>query len=137
MRRTIPVVLAFVLALALIPGTAISGNRKTGITHNCHGAKVRPARIVFACGDGNFYATRLRWKRWDENVAKAWGKFHLNDCTPGCAAGTFHEVKGKLTVRGRQWCSSIDRYVFKRARVRFARSVNGERRSSFGLFCPL
>ena len=58
-----------------------------GCTSKVH---VRPHTVVFACGDGNFFATRLRWTRWDASQAFATGIGHQNDCTPDCAGGRFH-----------------------------------------------
>jgi hypothetical protein len=45
---------------------------------------------MVACGDGNFYLTRLNWSRWAETAAWARGIGHLNDCQPNCAEGHFH-----------------------------------------------
>jgi hypothetical protein len=52
---------------------------------------------MFACGDGNFYATSLHWSRWSATSAVASGIGHQNDCTPNCAAGHFHTYP--VTVR--------------------------------------
>jgi hypothetical protein len=62
----------------------------TVLTGCSHRAQVRPHEVVFACGDGNFYATGLRWSRWSRADARAAGTGHQNDCTPSCAAGRFH-----------------------------------------------
>ena len=69
----------------------------TVLTGCAHHAEVRPARVVFACGDGNFYATGLSWTHWGTADAEATGAGHQNDCTPDCAAGHFHTYK--LRVR--------------------------------------
>jgi hypothetical protein len=55
--------------------------------------EVRPRTIVFACGDGNFFATSLRWTRWDASLATATGMGHQNDCKPDCARGHFHAYR--------------------------------------------
>jgi hypothetical protein len=62
-----------------------------------HKASVRPAEIVIACADANFYVDRLRWTRWTATEAVASGIAHRNDCKPYCAAGRFHATP--LTVR--------------------------------------
>ena len=69
----------------------------TVFTGCAHSPVVRPAAVVFACGDGNFYATGLSWTHWGSDDAKAAGVGHQNDCTPYCAAGHFHTYK--LRVR--------------------------------------
>lgn len=62
----------------------------TVFTGCAHHPVVRPASIVFACGDGNFYATSLHWSSWGATSAAAAGVGHQNDCKPDCAAGHFH-----------------------------------------------
>jgi hypothetical protein len=54
-----------------------------------HEPAVRPAQIVLACGDGNFYAAGLRWTSWTSSSATATGVGRQNDCNPYCAAGHF------------------------------------------------
>src|SRR5207245_7757537 len=36
---------------------------KSFFARSAHGT-VRPRSIVLACGDGNFYVTRIAWSRW-------------------------------------------------------------------------
>jgi len=62
-----------------------------------HKPVMRPASIVFACADANFYADHLHWTAWTASGATARGTGHQNDCTPNCAAGRFHSFP--ITVR--------------------------------------
>lgn len=62
-----------------------------------HKPQVRPASVVIACADANFYVDRLHWKSWGRRTAVAIGQGHRNDCTPDCAAGRFHAFP--LSVR--------------------------------------
>jgi hypothetical protein len=78
-----------VLAVLAVAATVL-----TGCAHTPH---VRPAQVVFACGDGNFYATALHWSHWGSSDAEAAGTGHQNDCTPDCAGGKFHAYP--LSVR--------------------------------------
>ena len=59
----------------------------------------RPARVIVACADANFYVDHLRWTSWKASSATATGTAHANDCTPYCAAGHFHafEVRVRLS----------------------------------------
>jgi hypothetical protein len=50
---------------------------------------VRPRSIVLACGDGNFYLTRIAWTRWGTREALGVGVGDQNDCLPDCARGRF------------------------------------------------
>jgi hypothetical protein len=62
-----------------------------------HKPQIRPASVVIACADANFYADHIRWRSWSANGAVGTGIAHRNDCTPNCAAGHFHA--SKVTVR--------------------------------------
>ena len=78
----------------MLAAVALAATVLTGCGHH---AQVRPRLVVFACGDGNFYATGLRWSQWSADGAAATGTGHQNDCTPNCAAGHFHAYP--MTVR--------------------------------------
>jgi len=67
---------------------------------------VRPAVIVIACGDGNFYVDTLRWSSWGARSATATGLGHLNDCTPYCAAGKFHTYRLSIRLDRRALCGA-------------------------------
>jgi len=69
----------------------------TVLTGCAHKPAVRPAEVVFACADANFYAAGLHWSHWGTKDAEATGVGHENDCTPNCAAGHFHRYP--LSVR--------------------------------------
>jgi len=95
-----------VLAVLAVAATVL-----TGCAHVPH---VRPTQVVFACGDGNFYATALRWSHWGSDDAEATGIGHQNDCTPNCAAGRFHTYtlavrlsRPVVCVRGRREFSRL------------------------------
>lgn len=77
---------ALVVALALV-------HPKPVWVDCSHRADVRPAGIVIACGDGNFWLNRLTWKTWGAKSATATGVGHLNDCTPYCYSGHFHAYR--------------------------------------------
>jgi hypothetical protein len=134
MRRTAALSLLF-LGVGLVPPSA-EAKPITYVTHDCQHVKVKPRAILFACGDGNFYVKRLHWRAWHLRRAVAHGVYHFNDCKPDCARGTFHKRRGRLVLRRRLWCPDIDKFVFRRAKVRYKRPWNGKRRFSFRLFCP-
>ena len=91
--------IAVLAALALSPGFA--GCRAYTAQHPVLVA--RPSSIVFACADGNFYATRLRWTSWGA-TAQARGTAHANDCKPYCAAGHFHTYRVAVTLSRPKRC---------------------------------
>jgi hypothetical protein len=59
---------------------------------------VRPRSIMLACGDGNFYLTRIAWSRWTMREARGVGVGHQNDCVPDCARGRFHSYRVALRL---------------------------------------
>jgi hypothetical protein len=138
MRRRIAATAAAVLALvALTAGGAWAGNERTAITDDCVHVAERPTSIVFACADGGFLVRHLDWSSWRRNHASARGVFRENDCDPSCAEGHVHTRPGLLRVHGRRWCPDIERYVFRRAVIRFDAPLLGRDEMRFGLSCPL
>ncbi|HET7481449.1 MAG TPA: hypothetical protein VFK89_01180 [Actinomycetota bacterium] len=126
-----------VLAALFVPVSA-GGAEPTYVTHDCVSTRMEPSQIMFACGDGGFYVKHLHWSSWYRMHAHGRGVFHLNDCDPSCAGGTFHSRRGTLSLRYRLWCPDVHRWVFKRAKIRYDRPFPGHRRKeSFRLYCPL
>ncbi len=122
------------IVLAAVPAQA---GRQTFTVSDCRHVEIRPERIMFACADGDFYATHLEWQRWRPFRAFGQGLFHQNDCRPSCAEGTFHARRGRPALRRRLWCPKAHAYVFRRATVVYRQPLLGRVRSSFRLFCPI
>jgi hypothetical protein len=80
--------------------------------------KVRPRSIVVACGDGNFYLTKLKWSLWTVKSGLGAGVGHQNDCIPYCARGHFHSYSVSVTVSRPVNCKK-DRLEFTRLAYRF------------------
>jgi hypothetical protein len=93
-------VVALAAGVAIVFAAAGSGASVPTVQTRCTptSGKVRPSRILIACGDGNFYVTSLRWSSWTPTGARGRGTAHQNDCKPYCAAGHFHSYRG-ITVR--------------------------------------
>ena len=90
-RRSLPEACRESMVAQLLASLAATAVVSTGCTHK---PSVRPAEIVVACADANFYVNRMRWTA-TEAVASGVGR--LNDCKPNCAAGHFHSAP--LTIR--------------------------------------
>jgi hypothetical protein len=123
-----------IVFLLSVPGFA---SETTYVTHDCLHTRMEPQHIMFACADGGYYVNHLHWRAWGVLKAVARGVYHMNDCRPSCAGGTFHTRRGKLVLRFRLWCPEVDRYVFRRAKVTYDRPWRGELRDSFRLYCPI
>ena len=128
-------VITALVAVLLVP-TAAGGGHPTFVSHNCTGVKVEPKKIMFACADGGFYVNHLEWKFWHRDRARATGIYHMNDCNPSCAGGTFHKRTGHIVLRDPERCPEIDKKVFTRATIVYDRPWRGETRERRQLFCP-
>jgi hypothetical protein len=138
MRKLLIAMLGLGLTSLLIaPVAGAARNERTRVTHNCTHTKVKPERIIFACGDGGFYATRLHWGHWGNFHARGHGIFHLNDCKPNCAEGTFHVRRGHIKLRRARFCHNVDHFVFRRAKIVYKHPFHGgDRVERERLFCP-
>src|SRR5437762_13262759 len=94
----------------------------TGCTHTAH---VRPSSIMIACGDGNFYITKLHWTRWAASIATATGIAHRNDCVPDCAGGRFHTFRVSVRLSNPVVCVA-GRREFATIRWRSADTASSE-----------
>lgn len=64
----------------------------------CDAYQRRPSEVTVACGDGNVRVVRLRWSEWNAAGAVGTGTWQHNDCSPSCAAGSFHDFPVRLTL---------------------------------------
>jgi len=128
-----------VVAIVLVAGAQpiAWASPATYVTDDCYHVRVRPDSIMFACADAGYTVTRLDWSTWRARTAVGRGVFHLNDCDPDCADGTYHRRRGQITMSGRRWCPDIDKYVFRRARVEYDHPLLDRSTTRFPLFCPL
>ena len=107
--RRVAVVL---LLLGLSAASATAAPASPPVFEGClTGPVVRPASIVVACADGNFYVSRLRWSAWTATAATATGTAHQNDCKPYCAAGHFHTYPVRVTATKRSRCGAAVYYA--------------------------
>lgn len=91
---------------------------------NCARLQSMPASMVITCADGNYALTGLRWQRWGSATATATGTARVNDCTPYCAAGHFHDYPVTVTANTLTRCGATPDYaritiVYRSARPRF------------------
>jgi hypothetical protein len=128
------------VAMGSVAGVSqVSAKRVTYVTApDCRHLKIEPHEILFACGDGGYYVDHLTWGRWDVTSAAGRGVFHINDCDPSCAGGTFHKRKGRIVLSKRTHCHEQNKYSFDKARIRYDKPYNGERRETVTrIGCPL
>jgi hypothetical protein len=103
--------LAIAASIASISVTATATAAPLPVFGGCTSrVGVRPASIVMACADGNFYVTRIRWTRWTARTAAGTGTGHLNDCRPNCAAGHFHTYRVAITLSHPLVCAGLNEF---------------------------
>lgn len=62
---------------------------------------VKPKEIVLACGDGNTFVSKIRWKKWTSTTATGVGTLTWNTCLPdNCAAGIVQKYRAKIELGG-------------------------------------
>jgi hypothetical protein len=135
--RRIVLLAAMIIAVsAIVPVGAAEATRRTFVDNNCHSVAFRPSYILFACGDGGFYATELAWSSWHPFRAAGRGIFHQNDCDPSCAGGTFHRVPGRIVLKRRGRCPGVHHYVFMRAVITFDETLLSRNQVRTDIGCP-
>ena len=134
--RRISLVVLVALAPLLAPALSSAAAHVTYVSPDCQRLHVRPESILFACGDGNYYASHLTWDRWEVKRAVGEGLFHQDDCRPNCADGTFHNRRGRIVLHGRVPCPGLHEKMFRRASVTYRRPLLGRSETSFRLLPP-
>ena len=61
---------------------------------------VEPSSLVLACADGGDRMTAMHWTSWAPTHATGTGIQSLNDCTPNCAMGHFHDYPVDISLTG-------------------------------------
>lgn len=130
---------AVVIALAL--GTA---HHSVPVFAGCgpETPQVRPSSLLVTCSGWNFLLAGLFWSRWNSTQADAKGVGLVNDCSPDCRNGRFHDYPVTVRLSRPRTCSN-GRREFTRFALRFVRAVPiGQRNTSFkspfysGAGCP-
>lgn len=60
---------------------------------DCVHPKVKPHKVMTACGDANEWATIKSYGSWRADEAWGNGRLHMNDCDPDCASGTMRAYR--------------------------------------------
>ena len=105
--RIVIALLASALAAGALAVPAGAGTKLPGLpTEMGPGYHVRPAEIDYTGdgsgvlggfdGHGHGHYGHLHWRFWTGQDAAGSGAVSINDCTPFCAAGTFHPFSVKV-----------------------------------------
>ena len=95
--------------------------------------QVEPASLVLACADGNYGFQGAHWTKWAPADAVGVGTEYLNDCTPNCAEGHFHDYPVDITLTGSDLVAQNEPFAYTRLtfsytaqRPPFTTLVNGK-----------
>jgi hypothetical protein len=77
-------------------------------------AEVEPSSFVLACGDGGDGLTSVHWTKWAPADAVGVGTEYLNDCTPNCASGHFHNYPVDISLAGSDLVAQNEPFAYTR-----------------------
>jgi hypothetical protein len=139
MKRAVRIAATVVAVSTVMPLGLASAQGRTYVSSNCTRFAIRPSSIVFTCADRGFYMTQGEWVRWHRYRAIGSALFHMNDCNPSCAGGTFHTMRGRIVLHHRERCpdSRRLRHVFTRATITLDGRLLGRLRYRAHLQCPI
>lgn len=135
MRRWVAAMVSVLALLVVVAPPAQGGGRRdrTFVLAECGRLRTTPPLIEFGC-TGGLYLDHLTWFRWHRWRAAGGGLFHMNDCRPNCADGTYHTEWGHIWLRNRARCEPSGRFAFQRVRVRYEGRLLGRRGDAYGHF---
>ena len=136
MRRAALLAAIVVAASSAMPLSHATAQTRTYVTNDCLRVKIMPSYIMFTCADGGFSMTQGEWTTWHRNRAVGSAVFHMNDCTPSCAGGTFHTMRVQVVLHRRTRCPDLRRRVFTRATITLDGRLFGRHRYRAQLPCP-
>ena len=99
------------LSGALAATAAAAATPTVGLPDCLGKLQVRPASVVLTCADANFAVRKLRWTGWGSAFAAGIGTAVVNDCTPTCVAGKYHDYRIVLIASGSQRCPTGRAYA--------------------------
>ena len=94
---------------------------RTYAPKDCVKPRVRPSRIVLACGDFGLDVSHIDWHGWTQRRAHGKGKLYANTCDPSCSAGNFKKYPVHVHLRKvrRRTCGGLHVPLFRKAILRF------------------
>jgi hypothetical protein len=106
-------VIAAFSAVALANPVATESGKRVELIANCFKPKFKPGTVIIACGDASLGAKGMTWSTWTRKKADGTGTGTVNDCTPDCAGGTFHNAPMEIQLSKPQLCSNGKRVFAK------------------------
>jgi hypothetical protein len=109
------VIVVLGMLVAVVPAADAFRGQQVYAIGNCSKPEVRPSKIVFACADGNAYATGVRYSSYGGAVAIAKATAHRNRCEPDCARGRFTSAPATIRLFAIARCGG--RLFYTKARL--------------------
>jgi hypothetical protein len=129
---------ALTLAVLLVgAGLAIAGGGQVRVITNCFKARVKPASILLACGDGSNGLQKLKWSKWTATGASGSGTNWYNTCTPNCARGKIKKVPVTVALSKPISCKGLSYKLFDKGKLKFTGEHGPHSTETFVLGCPI
>jgi hypothetical protein len=90
----------------------------TYLPGRCFDLKVKPTRVILACGDAGLFLSGMHWTDWGKPRGHGTGRMLANDCDPSCVDGMFISYQVRVTLSGRKRCRG-NRFQYTRVRYSF------------------
>jgi hypothetical protein len=118
--RKILIPLAAALAVAALPvaeATAAKPKLHVFFPGDCITNVYKPRHITVACADAGWQVAKIKWAHYGAKSAVGSGTSIVNDCTPNCASGAFHQFPSKVRLSRVRQCGDVPQ--FTRLRIHF------------------
>jgi hypothetical protein len=81
-----------------VPAAHGASKRPVRAIAACAKAAYKPTSYVMTCADAGIELNKAHYQWWTRHTAHGNGVYSFNDCTPSCAAGTFHSQAASFTL---------------------------------------
>ena len=127
-------------AATLMPALSPAAKGPTYTPKNCVKPKIKPGKIIIACGDGNFFIKHIHYSFYNGREAGGTGTAFANKCLPSCAEGQFgkYSVKFRLTKPRKNRCGGESVRYFHKIKITWKGdrpSAANSKHQRFELFC--
>jgi hypothetical protein len=128
------------IAAALVPALSSGAKGPTYTPKLCSKPKIKPGKIIIACGDGNFFIKHIHYSFYNGHEAGGKGKAFANSCLPSCAEGHFlkYPVKFRLTKPRKNSCGGQSVRYFHKIKITWKGdrpSAASGKHEKFNLYC--
>jgi hypothetical protein len=125
-RRIATIVFLLAGCLCFVATGVLAGSsakQKTFAPKDCSKPRVKPTRIVLACGDFGLYVRPKHWSLWGHKTARGRGLLRANECNPSSSCGPSqfkrYHVRFRLSHVRNKTCGGRQVHLFTKIHLRF------------------